>query len=658
MAVLKYSIIIPVYKNEGSIPRLVKVLRDMNRKLSGQLEAVFVVDGSPDDSLTHLHKALKGSNLTSQVIVHSRSFGSFSAIRTGLDAATGQKFAVMAADLQEPPELVLAIFQSLDRDECDVALGVRTSRSDPFLSRLASRMYWSLYRRFVVSDIPPGGVDIFGCNEPFRLELLKLKEARSSLVALIFWLGFRRKFIYYERLQRAEGKSSWTLKKKIEYMLDSMFAFTDLPIKILLTIGTIGMLISSVLAVVVIVGRLAGWISVPGYTALMLVMLFFGSLNIFGFGIIGSYVWRAYENLKGRPLSVISEHYYYFGDITDSKTKEQRYDHALLDNVLDNVEEGEEMTQREVFVHPNAICESLNLGKGTRIWAFAHILPGARIGCECNICDHVFIENDVIVGNRVTIKSGVQLWDGIRIADDVFIGPNATFTNDRFPRSKQYPPRFLETKVEKGASIGGGAVILPGIVIGAGAMIGAGAVVTRAVPSNAIVVGNPARIVGYVGDIAIKQIGDVDTNSAAGGRIHIGVGQVQLEKLPKFVDIRGSLSVGSFMDHVPFIPKRYFLVYDVPSKETRGEHAHKECHQFLVCVHGSVSVLVDDGVSRAEVCLDSPTLGLYVPPMIWVVQYKYSQDAVLLVFASHEYDPGDYIRNYEQFVELANAHNV
>lgn len=312
----------------------------------------------------------------------------------------------------------------------------------------------------------------------------------------------------------------------------------------------------------------------------------------------------------------------------------------------------------DFYVHPQGLCESSNVGEGTRIWAFAHVLTGALIGCDCNICDHVFIENDVVIGDRVTIKSGVQLWDGVRLADEVFVGPNATFTNDRFPRSKQYPDLFLETRVEKGASIGAGAVILPGIVIGAGAMVGAGAVVTRTVPPNAIVVGNPARIVGYVGYIANRQVRHFDTNSAISVQDEVGVGGVRLVKLPEYTDIRGSLSVGSFSDDIPFKPKRYFLVYNVPSKETRGEHAHKECHQFLVCTHGSLSVLVDDGLSRVEISLDSPTLGLYMPPMIWGVQYKYSLDTVLLVFASHEYDPDDYIRNYKQFIELASAQNV
>lgn len=127
------------------------------------------------------------------------------------------------------------------------------------------------------------------------------------------------------------------------------------------------------------------------------------------------------------------------------------------------------------FVHPNALCETNSIGDGNKMWAFAHVLPGAKIGADCNICDGVFIEGDVIVGDRVTIKCGVQLWNGVRLADDVFVGPNATLTNDNFPRSKRYPEKLLETIVHSGASIGANATILPGITIGSGAMIGAGA---------------------------------------------------------------------------------------------------------------------------------------------------------------------------------------
>ncbi len=151
----------------------------------------------------------------------------------------------------------------------------------------------------------------------------------------------------------------------------------------------------------------------------------------------------------------------------------------------------------EYFVHSHALLESKAIGKNTRIWAFVHILPNAVIGADCNICDHVFIENDVIIGDRVTIKCGVQLWDGIRLEDDVMVGPNATFTNDMFPRSKK-TFELRPTQVKRGASIGANATILCGITIGEEAMVGAGAVVTKDVPDRAVVVGNPARIIRYL----------------------------------------------------------------------------------------------------------------------------------------------------------------
>jgi acetyltransferase-like isoleucine patch superfamily enzyme len=154
----------------------------------------------------------------------------------------------------------------------------------------------------------------------------------------------------------------------------------------------------------------------------------------------------------------------------------------------------------DYFAHPAAIVESVNIGAGTRIWAFAHILPGAVVGTDCNICDHTFVENDVVLGDRVTVKSGVQLWDGLRVEDDVFIGPNAAFTNDPFPRSRQRPAQFVRTTLRAGASIGANATLLCGITVGEDAMVGAGAVVTDNVPPGAVVVGNPARVTRYVGE--------------------------------------------------------------------------------------------------------------------------------------------------------------
>lgn len=306
------------------------------------------------------------------------------------------------------------------------------------------------------------------------------------------------------------------------------------------------------------------------------------------------------------------------------------------------------MDQR--FIHPLSDVQTQRIGAATRVWQFAVILPGAQIGAECNICSHCLIENDVVVGDRVTVKSGVQLWDGLRVGDDVFIGPNVSFTNDRFPRSRQRPAQFLSTIIEPGASIGAGAVILPGITIGRSAMVAAGAVVTRSVPSNAIVVGNPAKIVGYVD--APRSEGAIGATPAQVGVEATRVAGVTLHRMPRVADIRGSLTVGEFEQTIPFTAQRYFMVFGVPSVETRGQHAHLACHQFLICVRGSCAVVADDGTNRQEFLLDRPDAGVYLPPLVWGIQYKYSADAVLLVFASHHYDAKDYIRDYAEFCTI------
>jgi UDP-2-acetamido-3-amino-2,3-dideoxy-glucuronate N-acetyltransferase len=299
------------------------------------------------------------------------------------------------------------------------------------------------------------------------------------------------------------------------------------------------------------------------------------------------------------------------------------------------------------FQHPQALVESQRIGEGTRVWAFAHILPGAVVGAGCNICDHVFIENDVVVGDRVTVKCGVQLWDGVRVEDDVFIGPNATFTNDRFPRSRQRPEKYPETWIRKGASIGANATILPGLTIGQHAMVGAGAVVTRSVPPYSVVVGNPARIERYV-STAPGASPPPDSSAPTGADIRVA--GVRWVNVPKIGDLRGNLIARELGKGLPFEPERLFIIFDVPSKEVRGEHAHRQCHQLLICLRGSVVVLVDDGDNRQEFVLDDLTQGLHLPPMVWGTQYKYTRDAMLLVVASHRYDPADYIRSYDQFL--------
>lgn len=302
-------------------------------------------------------------------------------------------------------------------------------------------------------------------------------------------------------------------------------------------------------------------------------------------------------------------------------------------------------------IHQSADVQSSCIGEGTRIWQFVVILPEAQIGRDVNICSHCLIENDVIIGDRVTVKSGVQLWDGLRLEDDVFIGPNVTFTNDKFPRSKMYPEQFLKTVIKKGASIGAGAVILPGVTIGEGAMVAAGAVVTKSVPAHAIVTSPAAQVKGFIK----TQTTHVNPPTMSkSGITQTSLKQVTLHHFKQFPDSRGALTVGEFIKDIPFAPQRYFLVFAVPANKVRGEHAHYQCQQFLICVKGQCTVLIDDGKNREEIVLDSPAKGLYLPPLTWGNQYQFSEDAVLLVFCSDYYDNNDYVRNYDDFHKLTN----
>ncbi|WP_313916696.1 glycosyltransferase family 2 protein [Tahibacter sp.] len=300
-----YSLIVPVYLNEGSIGELVEALDGLRAALDSPLEVIFVVDGSPDASYTELKRRLPHAGFTSQLISHSRNFGSFAAIRTGFIAARGDYFAVMAADLQEPPELAGEFFRQLALGQHDVLIGTRESRSDPWSTRMASKVFWSAYRRLINRNIPSGGVDVFACNREFRDQLIALGESNSSLIGLLFWLGFRRGTIRYERQLRRHGKSAWTLRRKLKYMIDSVFSFSDLPIRILLLLGVFGISIAILFGLVIVLLRLTGGPVVPGYAATMITVLLFGGLNALGLGIVGAYVWRAFANTQNRPLAVV-----------------------------------------------------------------------------------------------------------------------------------------------------------------------------------------------------------------------------------------------------------------------------------------------------------------------------------------------------------------
>lgn len=304
-----YSVVVPVYRNEPTLVALVERLEGLADELEEQLEVVFVVDGSPDGSLVLLRRLLSEERrFSSQLISLSRNFGSFSAIRAGLAAAEGDLIAVMAADLQEPASLARDFFRGLADGEHDIAVGVRTARDDPVADMLPARVFWWLFRRLVQPQIPPGGVDVFGCTRRIASQLVRMEESHTSLVGLLYWLGFRRLEVPYVRQPRPVGSSGWGFRRKVRYLLDSIFSFTDLPITVIIVVGAIGVAASTIWAVAVLAAWAAGKINVPGYTPLMLAILFVTSAILISLGLVGSYVWRTYENSKRRPSVVPMTH--------------------------------------------------------------------------------------------------------------------------------------------------------------------------------------------------------------------------------------------------------------------------------------------------------------------------------------------------------------
>jgi acetyltransferase-like isoleucine patch superfamily enzyme len=276
----------------------------------------------------------------------------------------------------------------------------------------------------------------------------------------------------------------------------------------------------------------------------------------------------------------------------------------------------------------------------------ARLHDGAAVAAGAMLGDYVVAYAGAEIGEHCRVRGYTQLWPGVRLEAGAELGPGVTLEAPE-------PGQRADIVIGARARVGAGALICAGVRVGQGAVVAAGAVVAQNVPPYAVVSGVPARITDYLQNasrapaMAWHQRADFPEQPSV---VPLGVGGVTLHRFKFLQDPRGDLSVGEFQREIPFLPKRYFLVMNVPSDKTRGEHAHRRCHQFLVCVKGSCALVVDDLTQRCEVQLDAPDLGVYLPPMTWGIQYKYSSDAVLLVFTSDYYDADDYIRDYDAFV--------
>jgi glycosyltransferase involved in cell wall biosynthesis len=301
---MRRAVVVPIYGNEESLPDLLEQMAALHQRCP-EVEGIFVVDGSPDNSYALLRLRLPAMPFRSTLVSLTRNFGSHAAIRAGMGAVNADTFAVLAADLQQPVSSVDQFFNALDGG-ADIVIGERASRDDRWTSRVAADLFWMLYRRFVDRRIPRGGVDSFACTRQVREVLLSLPEASSNLIALLFWVGFRRAAVSYPRGARKSGRSGWTLARRLRYAFDTVFAFSDLPITVMMTTGVLGIGAAVAFGALLLVARLTHSIEVPGYTAIMLAVLFSFSTLVLGLGIIGGYVWRISESTKGRPSYLVS----------------------------------------------------------------------------------------------------------------------------------------------------------------------------------------------------------------------------------------------------------------------------------------------------------------------------------------------------------------
>jgi glycosyltransferase involved in cell wall biosynthesis len=300
----EYSIVIPVYGNEESIDSLFVALNAICLELDHETEVIFVNDASPDNSSVAIANRALTAKFRVRLLSHSRNFGAFAAIRTGLRVAEGKFIGVISADLQEPPELLIAFFEKLRGNSADIIFGSRSTRNDPLRTIFFAKCYWLMYRKFVNSEVPKNGIDVFACTSQVAKIINRLNETNTSLIGMLFWIGFRREFLPYDRLPRPFGKSSWTFRMKFQYMLNSVYAFSDLPIRIIRTIGFVGATFSLFLSSVVLLALMSGQIQVPGYVPTIIAILFGNSAILIALGILGSYIWRIYENSQGRPFAI------------------------------------------------------------------------------------------------------------------------------------------------------------------------------------------------------------------------------------------------------------------------------------------------------------------------------------------------------------------
>ncbi len=301
----KASVVVPVYFNEENLPETIPTLLALGDRLADvSLELVFVDDGSRDRSLEILHEYQKRYPRIIKVVQLTKNFGSMSAIQAGLSVATGDCVGIIAADLQDPPELLVEMIEHWKKGTKAV-LSVRQGREDSFWEEFFARGFYALIRRWAFKDYPAGGFDVCVIDRQLVDQLNNIHEKNSNIMSLIFWLGYRPILIPYVRRRRTKGKSRWTLTKKIKLFADSLVAFTYVPIRLLTVLGLLTALAAIGYAGMVFVIRLVYGAPVPGFAAIVILIALTAGIQMIMLGVLGEYLWRILDETRKRPLYVI-----------------------------------------------------------------------------------------------------------------------------------------------------------------------------------------------------------------------------------------------------------------------------------------------------------------------------------------------------------------
>jgi glycosyltransferase involved in cell wall biosynthesis len=302
---IHFEAVIPLYKSKEEVVGLLQYLKSMGEILPCKLRVIFVLDGDVDGSESELKNNLSDKYFEWKIITLSRNFGVGPALMAGFDNADACIVAAFGADQQEPKELFSEFAEVLSNPDIHVALGVRKSRKDDFITRFFAKVYWYLYRKLISPDLPAGGYDVCAFSSESRKSLSLLKEKNTNITAQIDWIGFKRTYVYFDRLQRIQGKSKWKLSRKVKLFFDSFYGFTDLPIRIMQIFSAFSVICLTLLAIVSFIAWTLGLVNIPGYLTIIFLQIFSTNILLLAVSITAGYITRSFDNSKNRPVYLI-----------------------------------------------------------------------------------------------------------------------------------------------------------------------------------------------------------------------------------------------------------------------------------------------------------------------------------------------------------------